>query len=126
MNFSERVVKELEKRGWSRSEAARRGDISPSMFDKVINGYAEPGMKFLKGISKAFGVSLYEVVSWIEGSSESTSELDEAKFEGWKYLLEGLSKRDLNILRDIAEKMAAENEKERAQKSLNPRQVGNG
>ena len=57
MDFSEWLVKELERRGWSRSEAARRGNISPSMFDKVINGYAKPGIKFLDGIAQAFEMS---------------------------------------------------------------------
>lgn len=54
MDFSEWIVEELDHRGWSRSEAARRGGISPSMFDKVINGYAKPGKKFLDGIALAF------------------------------------------------------------------------
>ena len=54
MDFSEWLVAELDQRGWSRSEAARRGDISSSMFDKVINGYAKPGKKFLDGLAQAF------------------------------------------------------------------------
>ena len=62
MDFSEWIVSELEKRGWSRSEAARRGDISPSMFDKVINGHSEPGIKFIKGIAKAFKMSDAQVM----------------------------------------------------------------
>jgi transcriptional regulator with XRE-family HTH domain len=57
MDFSEWIVSELERRGWSRSEAARRGDISPSMFDKVINGHSKPGLKFIEGIAKAFSIS---------------------------------------------------------------------
>jgi transcriptional regulator with XRE-family HTH domain len=48
MDFSEWVVVELDERGWSRSEAARRGGISPSMFDKVINGQAKPGLEMVK------------------------------------------------------------------------------
>jgi len=62
MEFSEWIVEELERRGWSRSEAARRGGISPSMFDKVINGYSKPGVKFIEGIAKAFKMSSAEVV----------------------------------------------------------------
>lgn len=69
MQFSERIVKELDIRGWSRSEAARRGKISPSMLDKVINGYSEPGIKFLKGISQAFNIPLGEVISWLDPSA---------------------------------------------------------
>lgn len=53
---------ELDRRGWSRSEAARRGGISASMFDKVINGYAKPGLDFCVGVSRAFSVSTVEVL----------------------------------------------------------------
>lgn len=62
MDFSQWVVGELEKRGWSRSEAARRGGISSSMFDKVINGHAKPGVKFIEGIAQAFKMSPADVM----------------------------------------------------------------
>lgn len=62
MEFSEWIVVELDERGWSRSEAARRGGISPSMFDKVINGHAKPGIKFIEGLAKAFKISEAEVL----------------------------------------------------------------
>jgi transcriptional regulator with XRE-family HTH domain len=61
MDFSEWLENELEKRGWSRSEAARRGGISPSMFDKVINGYSKPGKRFLEGVAQALKISIEDV-----------------------------------------------------------------
>ena len=61
-NFSEWLIELLEERGWSRSEAARRGQISPSMFDKVINQYANPGIKFCMGVARAFDIPLQEVL----------------------------------------------------------------
>jgi transcriptional regulator with XRE-family HTH domain len=70
MEFSEWIVAELEKRGWSRSEAARRGNISPSMFDKVINGYSKPGVKFIEGIARAFNMSPAEVMIHMENQPE--------------------------------------------------------
>ena len=75
MDFSEWLVNELEKRGWSRSEAARRGNISSSMFDKVINGYARPGIKFLEGIAKAFDLSLAEVINYSNNNRNEKSNL---------------------------------------------------
>jgi transcriptional regulator with XRE-family HTH domain len=63
MNFAEWIESELNQRGWSRREAARRGGISPSMLDKVISRSSKPGMRFLEGISKAFEVPLHEVVT---------------------------------------------------------------
>lgn len=44
------------------------------MFDKVINGYAEPGIKFLKGIAQAFEIPLAEVISWVESTQNPRSE----------------------------------------------------
>ena len=52
---------ELDRRGWSRSEAARRGGVSDSMFSKVISGYAHPGIDFCRGVSRAFSVPLEDV-----------------------------------------------------------------
>ena len=59
--FEDWLRSELEERGWSRSEAARRGGISASMFDKVINGYARPGLDFCKGVAQAFRMPLEDV-----------------------------------------------------------------
>jgi transcriptional regulator with XRE-family HTH domain len=60
-SFAGWLNKELDRRGWSRSEAARRGEISPSMFDKVIGGFANPGPDFLIGVARAFGLTRREV-----------------------------------------------------------------
>jgi len=59
--FADWLREQLDTRGWYRSEAARRGDISASMFDKVINGYANPGLDFLIGVSRALGIPREEV-----------------------------------------------------------------
>jgi transcriptional regulator with XRE-family HTH domain len=52
---------ELDRRGWSRSEAARRGEFSASMMDKVIGGFANPGLDFCRGIARAFKMPLEDV-----------------------------------------------------------------
>ena len=70
--FSEWLMSELDKRGWSRSEAARRGKISASMFDKVINGYAQPGMRFIEGIARAFGMSPSEILEIAKTNKKET------------------------------------------------------
>lgn len=62
MNFSEWITQELDKRGWSRREAARRGQLSGSILDKVISGESQPGITFYKGIARAFDISLVEVL----------------------------------------------------------------
>jgi transcriptional regulator with XRE-family HTH domain len=62
MKFSDWIVERLNERGWSRSEAAKRGGISPSMFDKVINETSSPGITFCKGIALAFDIPPEEVL----------------------------------------------------------------
>jgi transcriptional regulator with XRE-family HTH domain len=52
---------QLEERGWSRSEAARRGGFSASMLNKVIAGSANPGLDLCQGIAQAFRIPLEEV-----------------------------------------------------------------
>lgn len=62
MDFAMFVNGELDRRGWSRSEAARRGGISASMLDKVISGNARPGYRTCKGIARAFNLPIDEVL----------------------------------------------------------------
>jgi transcriptional regulator with XRE-family HTH domain len=52
--FVEWINTELNQRGWSRSEAARRGGFSPSTLDKVIGGFSHPGPTLCRGLAKAF------------------------------------------------------------------------
>jgi transcriptional regulator with XRE-family HTH domain len=61
VSFSTWLDKELQARGWSQSEAARRGEISSQMINAVVNGQANPGLDFCKGISRAFKLPLEDV-----------------------------------------------------------------
>ena len=81
MDFSVWLNQELEVRGWSRSEAARRGGVSASMFDKVINGQAKPGINFCRGVAKAFNLPVIEVFrqAGIENPDGPLSMTDEVK-----------------------------------------------
>lgn len=56
--FSEWLEGLLEERGWSRAEAARRGGISASMYDKVIKQESNPGPKFCMAVARAFDLDL--------------------------------------------------------------------
>jgi transcriptional regulator with XRE-family HTH domain len=60
-SFSKWLDTEIAQRGWSQSEAARRGAISSQMVNAVINGQANPGIEFCRGIAKALGIPLEEV-----------------------------------------------------------------
>jgi transcriptional regulator with XRE-family HTH domain len=123
--FSDWLQDEMNKRGWSQSDLSRNSGVNRQVISTYINQQRKkPDENILIDIARALNLPP-ETVFRAAGLLPPVSE-DEAKFEDWKYLLDGLSERDLNLLRDIAEKMTAENEKERALKSLNPRRVGNG
>lgn len=102
MEFSEWLMVELENRGWSRSEAARRGGISPSMFDKVINGYAKPGIKFLDGIATAFEMSPIAIYRKA-GKFPDNGNGDQVKLEDWQYLLSQMTADEQEEIRQIIE-----------------------
>lgn len=52
---------QLRERGWSQSEAARRGGFSASMIQQVLSGTTNPGLDFCRGISRAFKLPLEDV-----------------------------------------------------------------
>jgi transcriptional regulator with XRE-family HTH domain len=123
-NFSNWLESELNQRNMTPAELARASGKAAAVISRVLNGERSAAPDTLEAIARALKLPP-ETVFRAAGLLPPVSE-DEAKFEDWKYLLEGLNERDLNLLRDLAEKMAAENEKERALKSLNPRRVGSG
>lgn len=122
--FKEWLSGEMEARGWSQAELARRANTSRSAINGLLSGWRGPGPDLARSIAHALKLP-DETVFRAAGLLPPKPE-DETRFEDWKYVLEQLNERDRNILRDLAEKMVKENEKERGLKSLNPRKVGNG
>jgi transcriptional regulator with XRE-family HTH domain len=100
MNFSEWLTLELANRGWSRSEAARRGKISSSMFDKVINGHSKPGTRFLDGIAQAFGIS--PIIVYRKAGLLPDVNTDKITFVDWQDLLAQLSPEEQEEMHQIA------------------------
>ena len=86
------INQQLDERGWSRSEAARRGEFSPSMLDKVIGGFAQPGLDFCRGIARAFNMPLEDVFRRAGILAELVELPDEAK--GWGERLMYLTAED--------------------------------
>ena len=74
MNFSEWLDGKLKEKGWSRSEAARRGNVSASMYDKVIRDHAPPGLKFIQGVAKAFKMEVGDVLKYVSDRNALISE----------------------------------------------------
>lgn len=61
-NLNDWIKQHLEKRGWSIRELAGRSDLSSAYVSNVLNSKQEPGAKFYYGVSKAFGVSLSDIM----------------------------------------------------------------
>ena len=112
MEFSEWLDKELYSRGWSRSEAARRGGISASMVDKVINGHAQPGMTFYKGVAQAFQMPLKEVLIKAGEIDERSTE-DSPSFFEWIRIWLSASDDDRDKMLEMAEELAKQQDEER-------------
>jgi transcriptional regulator with XRE-family HTH domain len=75
MNFSELLEAMLKAKGWSRSEAARRGGVSASMYDKVINDGQPVGRKFAEGVAKAFKMKVSRVWDLVSDPIARAAEL---------------------------------------------------
>lgn len=59
--FGTWLDRELQQKGWSQSEAARRGEMSSQMINAIINGQANPGLESCQGIARAFKLPLEDV-----------------------------------------------------------------
>jgi transcriptional regulator with XRE-family HTH domain len=56
MEFPDWLNQELNKRGWTYSELARRAGISHSTVSTVISRASKPGPEFCLGIARALGL----------------------------------------------------------------------
>lgn len=50
------LIAEMNKRGWSNSELARRAEIVPSAVSMVVSRQRGPGLEFCKGVARALKV----------------------------------------------------------------------
>ena len=57
-SFVEWLNSELDNKGWSYSELARRGGITHTSISKIINERQQPGLKVARGIAKALDIPL--------------------------------------------------------------------
>lgn len=107
---------ELDQKGWSRSEAARRGGFSPSMMDKVIGGFSKPGIEFCRGVSRAFSVPLEDVfrlAGILPSAGRPVRERRQIVYEvnGEERVLalwRALSSEDQRIVRELMERLQPE------------------
>jgi len=60
--ISEWLDQQIQERGWSSSELARRAGISQSSVSNVLTGKQIPGLEFCKGVARALGMRTEELL----------------------------------------------------------------
>ena len=61
-SFSNWILSQLDEKGWSQSELARRSGLTRTTISKIINEQSSIGTESLIGLSKAFRVPVTEVL----------------------------------------------------------------
>lgn len=62
------LLVELERRGWTQGELARRSHIAKSHISRMISGQRSAGIETLRGLANALDVPLDELSRLSEGS----------------------------------------------------------
>ncbi len=99
-SFAAWLQGELTRRGWPRTEAARRGGVSASMFDKVITGAAQPGLDFLLGVARALGLPR-ETIFRQAGILPPAADTEAALLAEWRELAPAQQRAVLDVLRAV-------------------------
>ena len=60
-NFPEWLLGEIEKRGWTQAELARRAEVTPAQISRVLSQAQQPGPDTCTGIARALRISPEEV-----------------------------------------------------------------
>ena len=71
--FADWIVQQINERGWSIRDLARRAGLAASTISDVINGNAKPGTKFYQGLARAFNIP-FSIVARQAGEDPSLPE----------------------------------------------------
>jgi len=61
-NFLENVERQLHKKGWSRSEFARRLGKTPGYVTQILNRHHEPGLRVVEEWADALNVDAWTLL----------------------------------------------------------------
>jgi transcriptional regulator with XRE-family HTH domain len=106
MDFSTWLAQEVEKRGWSFNELARRSGVSSAMISLVMTGHRNPGVDFCNGVARAFKTSPIVVLAKA-GIIPPLDDNDLSFRELWHHVRK-LSHRDRAHLIQIAKEWSRE------------------
>lgn len=94
MDFQDWINQELNQRGWSIRELARRTNLYPGTISKVLNYKNKPGQDFCLAISKALKLPPEEVFRRAGLLPDLPAPLEELSFEELSDVMKRLSARD--------------------------------
>jgi transcriptional regulator with XRE-family HTH domain len=80
-DFSEWLNKQLDQRGWSQGELARRAGISQGAISNVLSGKREPGADFCMKVAQALGEAPEKVLKLAGILPASEAEIREIRTE---------------------------------------------
>jgi len=106
MNFTNWLYEELNKRGWSQSELARRGKIAQSTISSILTGRSNPGPKACIAIAKAFNMPAELVM---RKANLAVAPKATPRKEQLKRYIERLTEKDVEALIHIIKKMTFNN-----------------
>lgn len=62
-DFAAWLLQEIEARGWSQRYVGEKGGVSGVAVSKVLSGEIKPGIRFVRAMARALGVSVDEVAA---------------------------------------------------------------
>ena len=92
---------QIQQKGWTMNELARRSGLSSGYTSQVLSGKKDPGPKFYQGIAKAFNVTL-ESVEQLDQSGGQPITPDEAALAELSQIAQKLPPADLREILEYA------------------------
>jgi transcriptional regulator with XRE-family HTH domain len=122
MDFSDWLLEEMNKRGWSQADLSRSSGVDRQVISNYINRRrTNPEPEALISIAHGFGISPITVFRKAGLLPEGS---DDATFSDWKFLLDQLPQDEQDELRQIALMKIEKRKKESGAKSLKPKKAG--
>lgn len=101
--FATWLQEQLDQRGWSQRELARRAGVSHTPISLVLSGQTNLGFRVCRGIARALGVAESEV---FHRAGLLPEPADDPLTRQLMKMASSLSDENLRILVELAEKMA--------------------
>jgi transcriptional regulator with XRE-family HTH domain len=102
IEFREWLRKELNERGWSQSELARRGNVTPGAISAILTGNSNPGPKSCMAIARAFNIPPENIMR--KAGLEVTPKI-QPRYEQINRHLQYLKEKDLEYILYIVKRL---------------------